>query len=162
MKAMLNQHRLAGSVDTLDEALRTCAGSFDRQTLGALVGQMMGSVIVADTPQGQDSLPEDGAEVEIRIWIGLSPEDFEKSEAELRNFVTLRNNLVHHFLEEHDLHSLNGCAKARLALVDALERITKASDDLRAWAADLVGVKSRMADLLNTPEVRNVLIEKTG
>ena len=162
MKAILSQHRLAGSAATLEKATEKRAASFDRQTLGALVGQMMGSAIVDDETQEPHSLSDEGSEIDVRMWIVLRPDDFATSEADLRNLVTLRNNLVHHFLDDHDLHSPIGCEKARLSLVEALQQITKASNTLRMWATDFVKLRSTVTDMLNTPEVRNAIIGKTS
>jgi len=57
--------------------------------------------------------------------LSLSAEDYDRTQGDLRELVQLRNNLVHHFIDQHDLWSIDGCRAAHDALVAACERIGK-------------------------------------
>lgn len=158
-KAILTHHRVSGSAVGLEAAITARADEFGRQTLGNLAGKMLGTFIVDGMPQALDSQPNEDPEIEMRLCIVLSSEDFAKAKAELEDFVALRNRLVHHFFDDYELRSQSGCEKACLALGEASEKITMAWDMLKIWAGDLDKMKSSMADLMQTPEFRDFHIE---
>lgn len=158
MKAILTQHRRSGSAVTFGEPSTNRDADIHRQTLGILVGRMLNDFIVTDGPQEPGNPSNDDPEFEICMWIGLRPENRAKVEADLRDLVTLRNRLVHNFFDDHELSSPGGCEEALSALNEALERIAIARDQLRDWAADLEGMQSSLAELLNSPDIQNALI----
>lgn len=125
-------------------------------TLGGLLGQMTGAFLVA---AGQpDNAPEQtDAGITLTTRIAFPPEALAQVEAELRDLVTLRNRLVHHFLYDHDLGSDIGRRKTRASLEDALRRITAANAHLRDWAADMGQMQTAMAETLAVPEVQEWL-----
>lgn len=125
-------------------------------TLGGLVGQMTGAFLVA---AGQpDNAPEQtDAGVTLTTRIAFPPEAFAQVEAELRDLVTLRNRVVHHFLDDHDLGSDVGRRKAAASLDDALRRITAANARLRDWAAEMGQIQTAMAETLAAPEMQEWL-----
>ena len=129
----------------------------NRQTLGLLVGQMMGSFIVVGEPESPADLTDGEPAVEFRVRIGLRPEDFAKVEADLRDLVALRHRLVHSFLEDHELCSPAGCETALSALDEASTRTEKALAELRVWAGDLERSLSVAAQVLNSTGVRDAL-----
>lgn len=158
VKAILTRHHLYASATEVAQPRAACASDVDRQTLGLLVGQMLTSFFVAGEPERTVKAVDDDPAFEMRFWIGLQPADFSKVEADLRDLVALRNRLVHHFLEEHELRSLQGCDVARSALVEDSARIGRAMQDLRSWAADLQRAQSAVVQFLNSTDFRDALI----
>lgn len=160
MKAILAQHRVSGSNDQPKDALTPQVDNTQRKTMGLLVGDMMTSFLV---PEGQDGLSDDtvelsGSSFTILQQIVLPPDEFARIEAEHRDLVALRNSLVHHFLEEHDLRSEAGCHGARQALVVALDRVTRAYNDLSRLALENAAARKAMAELLATPAIRDWIV----
>ena len=123
-------------------------------TLGTLVGRLFGS---SDVTEGTDtaadaaaSEPEDVANFAMRVQLSLSADHHARTQSELKELVLLRNNLVHHFIDQHDLWSTDGCLTARDTLVAAYERIDKYFEQLRGWAKHMDQVRRLSADFLQS------------
>ncbi len=132
MKAILAQHKMSGAVASIDEVRAARAADVDRKTLGNLVGELIGSFIVAEGKQGRLLASDDASSFAFRLQVTLSVNDFVRTENDLRELVALRNDLVHHFLEQHDLSSVAGRDGALDGLSAASARIAQAYDGLRA------------------------------
>ncbi len=126
MKSIVARHRVSGSKTTKPEdALTRRASETRRKTMGFLVNDMMGSVLV---PAGQEGLPDTTEAASVSSFafvsqISFPPEEFAKIEAEHRGLLMLRNSLVHNFLVEHDLRSEAGCLVAGKTLTAAIDRV---------------------------------------
>lgn len=156
MKAIVAGHRVSGSTAQSKEVLTRHVDDTRRKTMGLLVGDMMGSFLV---PEGGEGLPEEtiessGSSFAMLLQIVLPSGEFARIETEHRALVALRNSLVHHFLEEHDLRSEVGCHSARQALVVALDHVNRAHSDLRGFALELDASRKAMTEILTTSEVR--------
>lgn len=161
MKAIVATHRISGSIAMPEDAQTQQITETRRKTMGVLVGDMMGSVLA---PEGQEGLQDadeeaSGPSFAISLQLVLPSEDFARIEAEHRALTKLRNSLVHHFLEEHDLRSEASCLLARQALTSALDRVTRAHDELRSWAADMERARKAMADHLASPELHDWIVK---
>lgn len=155
MKAMLEGHRVSGSIARPEDALTAHIEETRRKTMGLLVGDMMGSFLV---PAGQESVSDEievasGSSFAIRLGIALPSIEFARLETEHRALVALRNSLVHHFLAEHDLRSEAGCDVARQSLGAALDRVTRAYSDMHRLAIEIEVAHNAMANMLAAPEV---------
>jgi hypothetical protein len=111
IKSIVEGHRVSGSIAQPEDALTRHIDDTRRKTMGVLVGDMMGSFLVS---AGQEGLPDATEEASdssfaFLLQIALPSEEFARIETEHRALVALRNSLVHHFLEEHDLRSEAGC-----------------------------------------------------
>ena len=157
LKAIVATHQVSGTIDTFEANRARRNAETRRKTMGALVGEMMGSVLV---PFGQEGPPEaDEAATETCVTISrriaLPAEAYSRIEAEHRDLVALRNSLVHHFLEEHDLHTEHGCLVAGQALTSLIERVTRAEEGLGAWAIDMERAATLLIEKLDAPEIRD-------
>jgi len=111
MKRIVESHRVSGSLSMPEGVPTRRINKTRRKTMGVLVGDMLGPVIV---PAGREGLP--GATEEASwlsfaffLQIALPSEDYARIEAEHRALLKLRNSLIHHFLDEHNLRSEAGC-----------------------------------------------------
>jgi len=121
-----------------------------RKTLGVLVDEILGSVVTNQTDtldEETTSFPEEVNWVSMSIHKGLSVADFAKTENELKELVLLRNNLVHHFIDQHDLRSFDGCRGVHDALVADFNRIDQHYERLQRWAESLERSRRMMAEL---------------
>jgi hypothetical protein len=118
------------------------------KTLGTLVGQFIGSCAVpheGDTPaEVSESAPENDNSIELLMQISFSAEDYVRTEKDLKELVSLRNNLVHHFINQHDLQNLDGCRGAHDALITAYSRINQRFEQLRGWAKQMDQTRQMM------------------
>ena len=136
-KEIVATHEISTPIAKLTDAKATRDAGVRSKTLGALMGEMVGSFVVASGTEGMGPSRDDAPSVALRMQIVLSQEDFIRAQVDLRDLVKLRNDLVHHFLEQHQLRTYEGCLKAQDALSLASDRIALAYNDLRCWAEDL-------------------------
>lgn len=143
----------------------TCDTSADlhRKTLGMLAGELMGSFFMVEGESFDGTKLEDaepsGPTITFRARIALSKEDFQQTEIDIRDLVTLRNDLVHHFLEGQDLKTLEGCLTAQAALTRALDRVAAALAVLSSFEGDLSVVQGEMAAHISTSEGQEFFVQ---
>ncbi len=133
-----------------------------RKTLGTLVGDLLGSYVVAnqtDPPlnPAADSFGDTNS-ISIGTQIALSDADFEHTKNGLRELVLLRNDLVHHFIDQYDLESLDGCRLGCDALVDAFNKIDHRFNELRTWADDMRKLHGLMAQFVQSEQFRDFVV----
>lgn len=158
MKALLSDHRFSGFVQGIESSLARRNAKFSKQTLGQLVAELTGSFL-ANEARGNDagkenssSVPVEVAHVSFHCSIQMSDEVLDQTKEGLSQLVALRNELVHHFSEQFDLHTLAGCQAAEAYLVKAREQIILRNRELATWAKALVDLRQLTADtLLNMP-----------
>lgn len=148
IKAIAAHHEIAGPVPDLESIRAKRLADTADKTLGTLVGQILGSYIVDRNDntayQSTSIVPADTACFAMRMQLSMSAEDYGRTERSLKELVLLRNNLIHHFLDEHDLRNLGGRQKAHDALVDAFSRIDQEYIRLRGWAEEMESTRQRM------------------
>ena len=159
LKSVVTAHEISSPIATLATAQTDRADEIRCNTLGMLIRQMLGSFLVPQGQEGKGQPRNDAPSVTFRMQIILTQDDFNRTEADLRNLVEMRNHLVHHFIEEHDVRTLEGCLKAQEALAQALDDIGRAHSDLRSWAEDLEATRERVADQFVSAEVQDFLVE---
>jgi len=159
LKSVVTAHEISSPIATLATAQTDRADEIRSNTLGMLIRQMLGSFLVPQGQEGKGQLRNDAPSVTFRMQIILTHDDFNRAEADLRNLVDMRNHLVHHFIEEHDVRTLEGCLKAQEALAQALDYIGSAHSALRSSAEDLEATRERVADQFVSAEVQNFFVE---
>ena len=157
MKSVLHGHHVSGSVTQPEDALTQHSDGTRPKTMGVLVGEMMASLLVPEGHQGvQDRIDEPtGSGFSMLLQVALPSAEFTRIEAEHRALVALRNSLVHHFLEEHDLSTDTGRASACQTLLAAIDRVSQAHNELRGIALDIEAARKACAETLSTPEIRD-------
>lgn len=162
LKAMLAHHELAGPVETLESQRSERAEKFSDKSLGTLVRALFETYVV---PEGfERELLKDGQTPTDRISMALSfrmsmaPDDRNKTKAAIEELVDLRNQLVHHFIEQFDVWTKAGCADAARHLEESYERIDRHFLELSEWAKRMDEVRSMAAQLTQTPTFRDMLV----
>lgn len=95
----------------------------------------------------------------MRIGLRLREEDFANAEADLKDLVQLRNNLVHHFIEVHDPWTAEGCRRAQEALAADYDRIDQSYAWLREWAKDMEQARQQLQDLAQSAAFRDLVVD---
>ena len=115
MKAIVAHHQISayGSPPISNMEERVAAAS--RKTLGELIGSLFGTYVITEGKDDyvEPDAPEDVISFHSRIALELSSEHYEKTQNDLKKLVSVRNTLVHHFIDQHDLWSVDGCRDAR-------------------------------------------------
>jgi hypothetical protein len=162
LKAILVDFQISGPAHALEAARAARTAETARKTLGLLVGDLLGSFVVPTdhgTPfEATTNLPDDTNSFSFRINIGLADADFARTETELKELVDLRNNLVHHFIEQHDIGSVDGCRGAQDALVADYSRIDQHLGRLREWAEEMLQCRRLVAEFVRSDEFRDYVV----
>jgi len=161
LKIIVAHHEIAGTAHDLksnrDERIADAAD----KTLGTLIGQLFGSYVVTDeidTPvKDPANLPEGACWIGMRANLTVSAEKFARTKDELKELVSLRNGLVHHFIDQHDLRSLDGCRGACDALDVAYSRIDQHFEQLRSWSESMAEAGQMLAAFLKVEAIQDVM-----
>ena len=130
-----------------------------RKTLGMLVGAFTGGHLVGLDETEPDEWPiEDDASVSFQIRIRLTDEDLAQTTQDLGELVTLRNGLVHHFIEQHDIATAAGCQSALDALQAADNLIDTHLVRLQEWATTLAQARQEAARVLASGPVIEMIV----
>ena len=96
IKAIIAQHEISGPVHDLERIQAARIANSARKTLGTLVGDLLGSYIVANQINSPSNAAanslEDANSISIGTQIALSDADFVRTENGLRELVLLRND----------------------------------------------------------------------
>ena len=163
MKTIVAHHDISGPAHELENIRAARVDDAFTKTLGTLVRRLFGSFVVTEgidiaADDAAANEPEDVVNLAMRIQLILSAEDYARTQSELKELVLLRNNLVHHFIDQHDLWSTDGCLTARAALVAAYERIDKHFERLRGWAAHMDEAWGKTVEFIDSDAGRNFMI----
>ena len=144
LKAILARSDLRGALQGFKSAGDARGIDTSRQTLGLLVKTFVGSVLVGGEPAALEDDDGDRAgdppSFRLRVRLGVDEEGLATTEAELRELVQMRNDLIHHFMERHDLWTSEGCRTALAELALLCDRIGDHVARLREWAAYIESV----------------------
>lgn len=162
MKLLVAHHELAGAAHDLQRIQENRVKATALDSLGILVGKLTGSYLV-DEPNEQPigderDMPADALSIGFRMQIQMTPEDYVRTKASLKELVDLRNRLVHHFIDQFNVWSLEGCAAASVHLQTSYERIDRHFEQLRSWAEQMEEAKKLHVAFLQSPEFENFII----
>lgn len=162
IKVLVAHHSLSGTIHDLEQIRTARIDGTARKTLGSLVGELIGSYVVADEIRPpEDAMtesPEAPGGFAMHMAVRLPVTDFARVECELRELVDLRNNLVHHFIDQHNIESADGCRGAQDALVTACRRIDQHLAQLRDWAEDMQNARQAAAAAMQSQAFRDCFI----
>lgn len=80
----------------------------------------------------------------------------------LQALVKLRNRVVHHFSDEHDLRTLVGCDKAIALLAEAETHLMGHLEELQRWAASLAEAQQVGMRALTDPAIQERMFSNDG
>jgi hypothetical protein len=163
MKALVIDFEIAGPFDELMTIRQKRGDMVSRMTLGQLVGELSGGYL--QTEQSDADEPESDPVDSQRIWfrmqtrMTLQPEDYERVVAGLKELVALRNELVHHFLEQFDIWSEAGCHDADAYLDAGMAKVDDYYAELRQWAIIMDQARSAMGAFMASPAYTDLLFD---
>ena len=163
IKAIMADYEISGPAHALEEVRAARMTATAGKTLGTMVGELLGSYVVANEVDTaiQTSTDTSHARISISNRLQLSDADFARTENDLRELVLLRNNLVHHFIDQHEIGTLDGCRSGRDALIAAYSRIDQHLEELRTWAEDMQEARRALAEVVQSDAFRDHLVNGT-
>ncbi|MDE3081162.1 MAG: OST-HTH/LOTUS domain-containing protein [Paracoccaceae bacterium] len=160
MKAIVTEREISGPAHAIESVRAARMNATAGKTLGTLVGELLGSYLVTnvvDTPaKTSPETPE--AHISISFQLQLSDAEFARVENGLKDLVLLRNNLVHHFIDQHDIGTLDGCRGGHDALIPAYTRIDQHVEEVLAWANDMQNLRRASAESVQSDAFRDFVV----
>lgn len=161
IKALVAHQQVSGPMDAFEAAQAKQVDRTAGKTLGTLVGAFLGSYFVADDatppdpPGNSDETPSDWASLKMSC---VMPEaEIAAVETGLKELVSLRNDLVHHFIDQHDIFSPDGCRSAQTALIAAYSRIDGHFHQLADWADRMTETQRMLVTYTQTERFKEAL-----
>lgn len=119
-----------------------------KKTLGQAIGDLTTDFFSLPANEESQKRERAGDPTKIRFRtsfrVEMSPEDHQRIQLRLVELVELRNELVHHFLEIHDIWTVAGCANADAYLDNCYRLIDERFDELRRIAEAMNEVANEM------------------
>ncbi len=163
VKVLVVNQDIAGPISETASIVAERAAGVARKTLGTLVGELLGEYLVTDVEEeaepGSPPKSVSGIHFSFRAQLQMAPDDLQRTEAGMRELVALRNNLVHHFIRQHDLRTIEGCRRAKDALHESEIRVERELDQVQVWVEDVLeGMRARI-DHLQSKDFEDWLVD---
>lgn len=163
LKAMVAHTDLAGEPAQLQAMRDARVASIHKTTLGGLVSLFTGGYLLAEgesvsAKESDDKAPGDKLWLSFKLRMEISAERLEAVTRELRELVALRNELVHHLLDQFDLGQL-ACCEAAVDYLDASRAtIERHYETLCQWAEEMDRARTLMASFMDSDAFKDMLI----
>ncbi|WP_423161781.1 OST-HTH/LOTUS domain-containing protein [Stenotrophomonas geniculata] len=161
LKSMLALQKLSGTPETLPLASDNRKAEISGKKMGTLVGRLMAEYVMKEGCEFRDEAsdrPRDSSFFALQVQLNLPDEDHATLQAELRELVTLRNTLVHHFIEQYDLQTVAGCLQAQDALNGSYTKIDRQFQQLRTLAAGMAEGRRAFAEFAQSVQFRELVV----
>lgn len=160
MKAIVAHHEISASGSPLESNQAERIADAANKTLGMLVGTLLGTYVTSGEQDevAEPDTPDNIISFKMKMSLRMSAEDFDTTQNDLKELVLLRNNLVHHFIDQHDLWSLDGCRGAQESLVAAYSRVDQHFEQLRGWAEHMDQARRLAAEFAQSDAFRDLVI----
>lgn len=164
-KAILVDHEQSGTVADWEVRRQARIDKFAKKTLGQLLEWMKSSYLTADLEgrQSRESEPPAGL---TRIWFSfhggmqMDSETYQRTVTAMQELVDLRNDIVHHLLENFNLFTLQGCAAADAHLEQSYELIDRHMVQLGEWARHMDQARQIAASFMASDEYLDLILDK--
>lgn len=164
VKGLVAEKDLAGPIAELQQIKDNQLKAVAKKTLGQVVGDLTGGVMALPSPTNEESNGSEYSEGDLSLpWIRFSfrmemqEEDFKETERKMADLVDLRNELVHHFLEGHDMWSISGCQEALGYLEECNKQVDAHYEELRNWAKHIIEAREYSASIFRSQEFQDFL-----
>lgn len=161
IKAIVAHHEISGPAHALENIRAARVSDAATKTLGTVVAQLLGSYLVREGDQStakEVDLPTEVNAFSMRLNLNVSAEDYIQIQSDLKDLVDLRNDLVHHFIDRHDLWTIDGCRSAQEALTAAYTRIDRHFEQLRGWAEHMDQTRRLAAEFVQSDAFRDLVL----
>ena len=160
MKAIVAHHEISAAGSPLASNQEQRIADAASKTLGTLVGTLLGSYVTTDEVEdaSEPDARDDIISFKVKMSLRMSAEDYDRTQNDLKELVLLRNNLVRHFIDQHDLWSLDGCRGAHDTLTVAYGRIDQHFEQLRGWAEHMDQARRLAAEFAQSDAFHDLVI----
>lgn len=164
LKHFLSVTVVKGNTDTLKDHQEARKSHFYNKTLGQLIGELTGEYFAPSSAEEDFSPPPDEplenpklSEFHFRVSMPMTEERLEALRAELSEIVSIRNELVHHFLERFNLKEISGCEAATRHLANVKKIVSKNFERLREWDQTRRSAAQQAVEFMQSDEFGSIL-----
>lgn len=161
-RCLLELQRYELGLKAILEHTRPNGRTVPNQTLGTAAASFLDQVLVRDRAQVDAAIQKAIAgpdPMSFGVQLQIPEPHRSQIDQDLKALVTLRNQLVHHFLSKYDLGSVEGCRAALLSLADDSARIDQHLGQLVTWAEAMDRSYSLLADIMRSDWLRTLLVD---
>lgn len=157
MKRLLANREILAYLNPLETSLANRKRELSNKTLGQLVGELTQDYLFA---QAFDQSVDEAASlseperpcIHTRVQLEMTKQEYERTKDGLGQILSLRNELVHHFLERFDLAAVPTCHSAEAYLDSAYRIINEQYEVLVDWCRLHDEARKNLAAVMETPE----------
>lgn len=163
LKHFVIEQEISGPASDLGRIKQERHDKYSGKSMGLVVKDLTGGYIMQVRPDSEAGKEEDVSSDMPLPWMKMnssmqmSRENFERTKDQLSELVTLRNGMVHHFLEHFDLSNEAVCSAADDHLDELFKQINEYFEQFRQWHDRLLNIRGYMAQLMNSPEYIEVI-----
>lgn len=157
VKVLAVNFEIEGPAEQLQDIRKKREAALANQTLGGLVTALSGTYLLPRPPDGEAEAetewePPDDRQLWLRMQmrISLAPQDHEQLVSGLRELVSLRNRLVHHFIDMFELASMQGCLAAGAFLDNSYAQIELHCTQAQDWLRTMDESRRRLASFMTS------------
>lgn len=136
--------------------------SVAKSTLGQVAETLMKEFMVSEDASSDNNAAPNAHEsfsVTLRHGISMSAEQRTRMLTEMDELIAMRNHLVHDFIAEYDLISLESCMKAETYLHTCYKHISTRHNELRGWLKGLTAKIELLRQLFESPAIHNLFVK---
>jgi hypothetical protein len=158
LKAMVGTMAVEGPIEQLHAVRVQQESDASDKSLGVLVRMFITGHLTATLPTGEASASDasnddkrpDVAWASMKFQLAMSPERQAQAKKGLEELFSLRNELVHYFIERFDISDESGCGAACIHLDRCYEQIDGHCKLLKSWATTLIESKALASSYLHS------------
>ena len=161
LKSIVATHAISGTAQTLLYELDARKLEVSDKTLGTMISRFLTDYVVpegCESSRQTQSVNDEAASFSLHMQVNLPRSGYEILKSDLQELVALRNTLVHHFIDQHDLRTSDGCHRASALLVRSYEEIDRQFGRLRSFAVQMDQSKKKLAELVQTPDFHDMVV----
>lgn len=137
------------------------ASSLQKKMMGELVGTLTKTFLTGATMQDDSYVfaaqPSNVVWVQTRTQIVYAEEQYVTVTDALKELVSLRNELVHHFINKFDLDTAKGCVEAEAFLNLSYAKIEKNLQLLQTWHSAMVEAQTKLLSVYSDPSFEDFI-----
>lgn len=162
LKSVLGHHRLGGPVEELKTLKAENLRRYANKTLGQLVEVLFDTYLVAEGDErpvlDDPKLPPNGIAVSLQFQMQMDKVRLAQVKAAVEELVSLRNDLVHHFIERFAIWTNAGCEAALGYLDVCYASIDRHYLELCEWAKHMEEARSKAAEFTHSPAFYDMVV----
>lgn len=162
MKAMLSLHRIDGPANEWEALRAESVKRYAGKSLGQLVEVLFDTYAVPEGTEhpvlDESKLPAERISVSVLFQMQMDRERLAAVKAAVAELVRVRNDLVHHFIEQFAIWTNAGCEAALDHLHGCYARIDQHYLELREWAEHMDKARGIAAAFAQTPTFHDMVV----